>query len=147
MKQKIKTHARALAANEKVRFGAVGMVNTATDFIVLNVLVGLVGLPLVASNIISTTTAMLVSFTLNKRAVFQGSEKGGVRQLVLFFAVTLSGIWLVQSTILSFVHHILEQAGLPAPLVLNAAKLAGICVGLVWNYFWYSRVVFKKAAR
>ncbi len=144
MKQSIKNHGAALARNEKLRFGAVGMVNTAVDFIVLNIFAGLFGVPIVLSNIVSTTTAMLVSFTLNKRAVFQGSEKGGVKQLFLFFVVTLTGVWLVQGGVLAAVHHLLGPAGLPEPFILNVAKLAGICVGLIWNYLWYSRVVFKK---
>lgn len=144
MKQTIKKRSAALANSEKLRFGAVGMVNTAADFIVLNILAGLFGAPLILANIVSTTTAMLVSFTLNKKAVFQGSEKGGAGQLILFFAVTLTGIWFVQGGMLAAAHYALQPTGLPEPLVLNIAKFAGICVGLIWNYSWYSRVVFKK---
>jgi len=73
MKKLIKKHGAKLASSQKVRFGLVGVVNTVVDFIVLNVLVSVVGIAIVPANIVSTTVAMLTSFTLNKKAVFQGS--------------------------------------------------------------------------
>lgn len=131
--------------HQKVRFGLVGVINTAVDFIVLNILVGVFGVPLIVSNIASTTAAMLTSFGLNKKVVFKGSEGSTRRQFILFFIVTLSAIWLVQSTVIFAVYSVLESsAGLPEPVILNLAKLAGISAGLVWNYVGYSRFVFTK---
>ena len=144
MKKLIKKHGAKLASSQKVRFGLVGVVNTVVDFIVLNVLVSVVGIAIVPANIVSTTVAMLTSFTLNKKAVFQGGDSGGMRQIVLFFAVSLAGIWLVQSSVLALVYHILQPIGLHAAVLLNVSKVIGICAGLVWNYLWYSRVVFKR---
>ncbi len=148
MKNSIKETGIKLITSQKIRFGLVGGVNTLADFAVLNILVGVFGMPLVASNILSTTVAMCVSFTLNKKAVFRGSEKGGTKQVVSFFAVTLVGIWLIQTSVLAFAHTMLIQlTPLPDMIAINIAKVIGICVGLVWNYLWYSRYVFKSGSR
>jgi putative flippase GtrA len=130
---------------QKLRFGFVGIINTAVDFIVLNVLVGLFGVPLVASNIVSTTAAMLTSFELNKKVVFAGGEGNARSQLLRFLVVTLSAIWIVQSTVIFVAYTILSSVTyLPEPVILNLAKLAGISAGLVWNYIGYSRFVFQS---
>lgn len=130
--------------SEKVRFGLVGVVNTAVDFVVLNLLVGVFHVPLMPANIASTTAALLTSFTLNKKAVFRDADGSGVKQLALFLAVTLTGIWLVQGTMLALAHAAFIRLGLPEAVALNLGKLAGISCGLVWNYLWYSKVVFRK---
>lgn len=148
MKQSIKQASAKVASSEKARFGLVGVVNTMVDFVVLNILFGLFALPLAPSNIVSTTVAMCVSFALNKKAVFQGSERGGIRQIVLFFVVTLAGIWLIQTVVLVFVHSVIVQLlPLPEIVAVTIAKVIGICAGLVWNYLWYSRVVFKSGKK
>ena len=141
----IQKHGKALAGSEKARFGAVGIINTAVDILVYNILAGSLGIPLIAANFVSTTTAMLTSFVLNKKAVFRGSEKGGLKQILLFFAVTLTGIWVVQGGTLVIVSWLLQPLGLPELIMLNLPKFAGICVGLVWSYLWYSRVIFRTA--
>ena len=139
-----KATGKRFLGSEKIRFGLVGVVNTAVDFALLNILVSLFGVPPVAANIVSTTAAMGVSFGLNKRAVFRANAKTRMRQLVVFFAITLTGIWLVQGGVLAAVLYLIGPLGLQQTVALNSAKFAGICVGLVWNYLWYSRVVFKK---
>jgi putative flippase GtrA len=144
MKEAIKEGSAKLIKHQKVRFGLVGIINTAVDFIILNVLVGVFNVPLVPSNIVSTTAAMLTSFTLNKKAVFRGNKGNNAKQLLLFVVVTFTGIWLVQSTVLAVVYHFLQSTGLNSTLLLNISKLAGIGVGLIWNYFGYSRIVFKE---
>jgi putative flippase GtrA len=140
--KKVRHVGQQVRQSKKARFGLVGIVNTVVDFGILNILVGFLGIPVVVANIISTTTAMLTSFALNKRAVFQ-NEGNTKRQIVLFFTVTLTSIWVVQTAVIAIVHPLL--AALPGPLQLNIAKIAGISAGLVWNYMWYSKVVFRTA--
>ena len=136
------------SGHQKVRFGFVGIINTAVDFIVLNLLVGVFGVPLIVSNVVSTTAAMLTSFGLNKKVVFRGSEGSTRKQFLAFFAVTLSAIWLVQTSVIFASYSLLESSTtLPEPVILNLAKLAGISAGLVWNYIGYSRFVFTKNSR
>lgn len=133
--------------SEKIRFGMVGVINTFVDFVVLNVLVGLFGVMIIPANIASTTAAMLTSFGLNRRVVFHGGDGSLVRQLVLFFAVTLSAIWIVQSGVMYIVYQaLLSTTGWNETVLLNIAKLCGISTGLVWNYLWYSKVVFRHSS-
>lgn len=130
--------------HEKVRFGAVGAVNTAVDFVVLFSLAIGLGVPTVLANIAATTAALIVSYTLNRRTVFRAD--GGARRIALFIAVTLVGLWVVQTSVI-----VLIEAGLHAVVsdtawsvwILLAAKLIGTGVSLTWNYLWYSKVVFQ----
>ena len=136
---------------EKARFILVGAANTITDFVVLLSLVVLFGIPSGMSNIASTTCALIVSFLLNKKAVFQGEEGLKFRQIIIFIVVTLACIWLVQTVIMVQLNNALTSAfdikgGVTAVAVLLFAKVIGIAAGSVWNYMWYSRVVFKKQA-
>ena len=144
MKQGFKNGSSKAMQSEKVRFGLVGIVNTAVDFIILNILVGVFNVPLLPANIASTSAALLTSFTLNKRAVFRDVDGNGTRQIVLFLLATLAGIWFVQGTVLALAHTIFISTGMPEVIALNLGKLAGISCGLVWNYLWYSKVVFRK---
>lgn len=134
---------------EKARFILVGAANTVTDFVVLLSLVVLFGIPSGMSNIASTTCALIVSFLLNKKAVFQGEEGLKFRQIIIFIIVTLAGIWLVQTVIMVQLNNVLVdilnvKGGIMAVSILLFAKIIGIAAGSVWNYMWYSRVVFKK---
>ncbi len=144
--QSVRRRTTKVTQSEKIRFGLVGVINTFVDFVVLNVLVGLVGVMIVPANIISTTTAMVTSFGLNKKVVFRTGEGSLARQLVLFFAVTLSAVWLVQSGVMFVIFQLLAiSTQWHETIILNIAKLGGICAGLVWNYIWYSKVVFRHA--
>lgn len=148
--QRVTSIARRAARYEKVRFAAVGVINTIVDFGTLNLLVLVFSVALAPANIASTTIAMLVSFMLNKNIVFRQTGSGAVRQFILFIAVTLVGIWLLQTVVVVQAYDALErllheqqQTGVLAWLILNTAKAIGVAVGIIWNYLWYSRFVFK----
>lgn len=148
--RKVAVFARKAQSHKKMRFALVGVVNTGVDFVALNLLVLAFGFGLVAANIVSTTCAMLISFVLNRRVVFQHQGPDAWRQFILFIVVTVAGIWLIQTIIVVQVYEMLEsalqstqQSGLLAWLILNTAKVVGVAVGIVWNYLWYSRFVFK----
>ncbi len=133
------------AKNKKIRFGAVGIVNTAVDFIVLLMLTLVFGVATSLANIISSSCALITSYVLNKKAVFHG--EGGARQALLFLVFTLLGIWLVQTTTVVLVEQaLLSFTGTDgkSAWVLLVAKIAGSVVTLGWNYLWYSRVVFRQ---
>lgn len=135
--------------SEKIRFGLVGAFNTAVDFSILFVLARLVGIPTVVANIISTSCALAVSYLLNKKAVFRDTDKNNHRQVVLFVVVTLVGLWGVQSVVMLGVSELLHSM-LPAlgdgTLALVIKKAVATLVSLIWNYLWYSRVVFRKGS-
>ncbi|MCG8921126.1 GtrA family protein [Lentzea sp. CC55] len=128
---------------QQLRFGLVGIGNTLVDLVGYTVLFAL-GTPLVIANLISTTTGMALSFTLNRSFTFRAAGGGTVRQVVLFVLVTGVGLWVIQPLMIMATRG--AFSGLPETLAIAAPKLAGICVALVWNYVLYSRLVFRPAA-
>ena len=142
--EQITTH---LIKFEKIRFVLVGALNTAVDFIILLLLATSIGVPASIANIISTSIALLVSYVLNKKAVFGNTDTNNRTQFILFVLVTLFGLWVLQTIIITIVSSILSQwLGIAATnaAILIIAKLAATVVSLTWNYLWYSRVVFSQ---
>lgn len=131
---------------EKVRFAAVGVLNTAVDFVILFSLVTLLGVPSLMANVVSTSAALAVSYLLNKKAVFGNTDAHNPRQMLLFVAVTLSGLWILQGLIIWNVTNVAGAwLALSAGVTLLVAKAIATLFSLTWNYLWYSRVVFRKA--
>jgi len=153
VKNLLKKHA------EKVRFGLVGIVNTAIDFVILFVLVAL-GLPTIASNFVSTSVALVFSFFANKSFTFRHEGKNSTKQLIYFFAITLFGLWIIQPIIITVVNLLLGTWFTSSALViwlgqlssLFKAKYIVLLVGkglatlasLIWNYLLYRKFVFVK---
>lgn len=128
---------KKLVTGTQARFAIVGVANTAVDALGYTLLVTL-GVPLFVANFISTTAGMLLSFTLNRNFTFRAKDGDLRRQAVLFFTVTAFGLWVVQALVILGVTKLF-----PAwPVLLP--KLAGIAVGLVWNYVLYHKVVFRN---
>lgn len=128
---------------QKLRFALVGLINTGLDFGIYLAL-GLAGLPAVAANYISTTSALSFSFFANKKYTFQ--SKGGDlrRETMLFLVFTLIGLWILQPLVIWGTQRMFVGFGTAPWLSLVAAKLLSTCVSLVWNYFTYSRYVFPE---
>ena len=137
MEKLIKKHA------EKLRFGAVGGANTVLDFGILFILVSF-GLDKFVANFISTSTAFLFSFFLNKSFTFRSKSGNAKKQFALFFVITLFGLWVIQPIIITAVSWGISGLHLSAPIVLFIGKFMATVVTLVWNYVLYSRYVFKK---
>lgn len=142
------------------RFSLVGVINTLLDFGIYNLLVLSVGLPLIPSNIVSTTSAMTFSFFANKTWVF-GAKGGNVaRQAILFLAVTAFGLYVIQNATIYFLVNIwtwpldfgyalvefLKLDGIFSRefVVANGAKALATALSLIWNYVLYKKVVFSE---
>ncbi|HEU5114529.1 MAG TPA: GtrA family protein [Candidatus Paceibacterota bacterium] len=138
---------------EYVRFGTAGVLNTVTDFIVLNSLLTLsawngteAGI-YVACKAISFGVAVTQSYFLNKYWVFGApksqlsrAEEGG-----RFFAVSAAG-FLLNIVGSSIILSILGAMNLFDPrLRANAGAAAGTLLVLAWNYAGYKFFVFKEA--
>ncbi len=131
---------------QKASFVAVGAINTILDFGTLFILKSL-GLPAVSANIISTSVAFCFSFFANKKYTFKTTDTNVKREIVLFIIVTLFGLWGLQTIIIHFALGPLESTGMVPSLALFLAKMLASVVSLTWNYFWYSRVIFKQNPR
>ena len=134
----IKKHA------EKLKFALVGGANTALDFLILFLLVG-TGLNAIASNYISTGVAFIFSFFVNKSFTFNNKSKKVLKQFALFIAVTIFGLWVIQPVIIAGIIVATQTLAWESAAVLFIAKIIATLASLVWNYLWYSKVVFKKS--
>lgn len=137
-----------------LRFCVVGIINTLVD-VPLFIALHTAGLSVLAANIISTSAALLVSLALNYRYTFKGRRLTPNR-IVLYFTVTLTGTWILQPTVITGLlaanahfgatTFLTNSTGHAAQVTSLLAKLGSLAVSLVWNYFWYSRVVFVGKA-
>lgn len=142
------------------KFGLVGILNTIIDFGIFNVLTSKkVGWKKIPANLVSTTTAMIVSFILNRGFVFHASAGNIYVQSAEFFAVTAFGLYVLQNIVIWFLLDIwewpVELAWKIVQLVKldkhmshefvrkNAAKIAATALSLTWNYLMFSFIVFK----
>ena len=125
-----------------LRFGMVGGTNTAIDFGILFTLSS-IGLPTIASNIISTTIAFVFSFIANKNYTFKSKSVNIRKQFILFTLVTLFGLWVIQNIVIALTEPLLLGTGLSDSASLFIAKGIATVVSLVWNYYFYSRAVFN----
>ncbi len=125
------------------RFIVVGGANTAIDFGVL-FLLKMLGVPVLGANIISTTVAFIFSFFANKKYTFKTTDTDIKREMSLFVAVTLSGLWILQSIVIHITTPLFGTILNDENLSLFAAKLLATAVSMTWNYILYSKLVFIK---
>jgi putative flippase GtrA len=138
---------RRLAARhaEKLRFGLVGVANTALDFVLLFAFVAL-GVNQYVANYLSTSLAIVFSYFMNRRFTFR-SEGTKRREVVPFVLVTLTGLWALQPALIWLVTEGLRHVVAQDYVVLFLAKLVATVGSLTWNYLLYSRVVFTRRPR
>lgn len=120
------------------KFGIVGVLNTAVDFVVFGALFYWAGLPLLAANSFAVSAGALNSYLLNKYWTFTDRTRGreALRAAALFVAFTLIGMAIANAAIwaLSFV----------VPVLL--AKALSIAITMLWNYTTYRRFVYRQRA-
>ena len=127
---------------QKIRFGIVGIANTALDFILLFLFVG-VGLDKIPANYLSTGISFIFSFFVNKKFTFKSTTGSAKKQFAVFLIVTMIGLWIIQPLVIAGVSAILASTGWTSAFILFVAKLIATVASLVWNYLFYSRLVFK----
>jgi putative flippase GtrA len=130
---------------EKIRFAIVGGANTALDFGILLLLTNLFGVGSIAANYISTSISFVFSFFVNKSFTFKSTTGNVKKQFALFIGVTIIGLWVIQPIIIWVVENILAPLNWNENVTLIIAKLIATVASLIWNYLFYSRLVFKKA--
>jgi len=134
----------AVRQHQVARFLSVGVANTLIDIVIYTCL-ALAGVPILLANFISTSAGMTFSFAANSRFTFRtrpSSRRALLRQVVSFLVVTGVGLWALQPLVIIAVTPLIETVTSTTSVILVASKLAGIVVGLVWNYVGYRLVVF-----
>ena len=145
-----------LKNSQKLKFVAIGGLNTALDFAILFGLNAL-GLPKILSNGVSTGVTFLISFILNKKITFKSEAKTKrelAREMLFFTIVTLFGIWVIQSVVILATEpiflaffgdfQIFGVSFAKEKLALFAAKIIATLFSLTWNFILYKKVVFKE---
>jgi len=138
-----------------LKFGVVGVFNTLVDLGVFNLLIFLFGLvhgPLfMVFKTISFTVAVTNSYFMNKHLVFKarhilnlnGNDRS--REFSLFFVVSVLGLLL--NVIVSYAVFMTGKTIAPEAsyyLFANVGALLGSGVVMIWNFFGYKFLVFKK---
>lgn len=130
--------------SQLIRFGLIGVINTAVDFGLLFILKS-IGLMATTANIFSTSIAFVFSFFANKKYTFRSSGTNIVREMILFVAVTLFGLWVLQTGVIWLVLPHLSKLLRSSEMGLLVTKLIATAVSMTWNYILYDKLVFKKS--
>ena len=132
------------------KFCVVGVLNTAIDFGVLNLLMYFFGIfkgpEIVIFNIAAFTFASINSYAFNKFWTFKDKAvevKKTSKQFFQYMAVSIVGI-TINTAIVYFITTIPPLFELSPALWANVAKLAATAISLMWNFIGYKFFVFKK---
>ncbi|MBX4204944.1 MAG: GtrA family protein [Candidatus Doudnabacteria bacterium] len=132
------------------KFAAVGFLNTAINFAVLNILSIITGqaagLSVGEYNIPATAVAATNSYFWNKYWVFKGVSRGSASDPVKFFIVTAIGL-LARSGVLYFVTTFVSHGDLSKTAWLNVANVLATLVGIMVDYLGYKFLVFVRKSR
>lgn len=130
--------------SQLARFSSIGILNTAVDFLLFALLTNIVGLHFIVANVLSTGSALGLSFYLNGKLTFRTAltSKG----IVLFFVTTLVGLWVLQPLVITlsepFIRPLLLSIG-QEDTSLIVAKIIATLFSLTWNFVLYKYVVFR----
>lgn len=126
-----------------IRYGVVGVFNTVLDFALLFGFKA-IGFPIEFANICSTGIAFSASFVLNRKYAFKSTNTNVLREMILFIVVTLFGLWVLQTLVIKFTLPTATDLLHDKNLAVFATKLLATGVSMVWNYLFYSKLVFKS---
>lgn len=163
----MKSTVKRVAKHKVSKFAVVGVINTLTDLVLLNILRVLTHTEshqtkqLIILNIISASTVAVLSFYLNRKYVFDAKDTKN-HMFVPFLLITLSSIFIIQSLVIALALHVFDplanllmDIGAHIPIVKNfsfnfyEANIAKVCATLasmVWNYTLYNKFVFKSGS-
>ncbi|MFM2330689.1 MAG: hypothetical protein RLZZ26_196 [Candidatus Parcubacteria bacterium] len=129
------------------KFFLVGVLNTALDFVVLNVCIfyfgtGAHGELFVVFKSVSFLAAVVNSYLLNKYWVFEHSAAPHAKEFLLF--ATISFVGFVINVSISFVMFRLFVHEFTPHIAANVGALVGTVVVFAWNFIGYRFFVFNK---
>jgi len=141
-------------SSQFLTFCVIGLINTAVDTAIF-VSLREAEFSILIANIISTSFGLAISLALNYRYTFKSTQRLGGPTIGLYIAVTLIGLWVLQPLTIALLIHInstVDYIGFVSRLIGDSQilynvipKLGSIGITLIWNYLWYSRVIFKNS--
>lgn len=130
------------------KFAAVGTFNSFLDLAILN---GLIFLSGIATGIVFTvwkTIAFVVaknsSYAWNRWWVFESPREPSGREYGLFVLFTLIGGLLNVGSASLIVTLVKPLPGVSVEAWANVAAVVAIFISMLWNFFSYRNIVFKK---
>lgn len=134
------------AGRQFIKFCIVGVLNTAIDFLAFNgltVLFGLGSFNYVIMKAVSFLISSINSFLLNKNWVFK-KKSANKKTALKFLSVASIGL-LINTAVAVATFKVLKSiTNINTPLVANLGVAAGVGAVMLWNFFGYKLLVFKK---
>lgn len=130
------------------KFAAVGSLNAAIDFGLLNLMIFSTGIASGAWYSVFKGASFLCattnSFFWNKHWTFEARQTAKKKEAALFYAWAAGG-WVLNVSVASVVvNGIGIPAGISASVWANVGALVGVGASFLWNFLGYKFVVFKK---
>ena len=127
------------------KFAQVGVLNTAIDFGILNLLIFVTGitsgLSIIPLNAISFSIAIINSFFWNEKWVFETKKEAN---FITFVVVTLIGLAINRGIVYAITTFVPPTFVDSQKLWVNSAKVLATGISLIWNFTGYRLIVFKK---
>lgn len=117
-----------------LKFGAVGVANTALDVALFSFLTLATGISAVAANVMSYSAGIGLSFVLNRAWTFHDRPRNRSWARLALFAVGSVGGLAVSTLVVAA----LTRTWGPLP-----AKAVSLPATFAWNYLFANRVVFR----
>ncbi len=131
-----------------IRFGEVGVLNTIMDFGILNLLIWLTGitsgLAIIPLNIFSFLTATVNSYFWNKSWTFEKQGGSTSKEFSQFLVISMIGLGINTAIIYMGTTLVSPLFGLSSGAWANIMKVFATMFSMVWNFFGYKFIVFKK---
>lgn len=129
-----------------IRFGLVGVINTAVDLGVLNTLIylkptGRAGVLFSLFKTIAFSVAVINSYLLNRKFTFQSSREASTGQLTQYLVISVVGL-MINVGVASLVMNLVTPPEMLSAWWPSIAAVSGIPFGLVWNFVGYRLLVF-----
>jgi putative flippase GtrA len=127
----------------QIKFAIVGVVNTLVDFVVFNLLAGMLGFTVLSASLIAYSCGIATSFVFNRNWTFADRLTDSGRVLILrFIGTNLLGLSINTVIVTLAVNGLTDLTELSDGLVLALAKVLATTGTLVVNYTLMHRWVF-----
>lgn len=128
------------------KFGTVGLIGFATDWGIFNIFIWQKIFDASISSLISGFVAMNVTFLLNNFWSFGNQKITSVGKILqkapLYYLISYVPIYFRSKLLIPWAHLLLGDTN----LVSNLALFVGIALGLIWNFFFYKKIIWRKNA-